>query len=373
MSNFVLDARRRMDAAYRMAMQPRTIRSAGVALLIAGTVATGSLAVAADYMDLQVERTARNIASVQDYSGVLEQKGLYGDAALVSEITFRRPHEFRARVTAPAELAGTLVSYHGNELLTWWPKQEMALVLRGFVPPDSASEGKRVADTYAANLDNYFYGLGPVRDVAGLPTVQLDQRARGSNQLVQYALSRVYDNYSFPMSGQVTLRGGAKLDYRWQKILFNDNANVLPPVPVLPASTMTAVWDLGWPASTPADVTARVPKALPFPEKFGGIARERLIIHPEALPAVAAWYRDTNYYLLVTASRDTGWNPFSAEYGMSVPLGSTTARLVISPLNSNWSFRRDGVLYTVMTNLHPELAYREIAAVFATASKGKSP
>lgn len=320
---------------------------------------------AADYLDVQIERTARNIAAVQDYFGVLEQKGLYGEKTLVSEIAFRRPHEFRVRVTAPAELAGTQVSYHDNELVTWWPQQELALIVRGFVPPDAASEGKRVADAYHANLANYFYGLGPVRDVAGLPAIQLDQRARSGNQLVQSSQSQVFDNHSFPLAGQMTLRGGAKFEYRWQKIVFNDATRSLPAVPVLPAHTMTAEWDMRWPARTQEEIAARVPKALPFPEKFAGIARERLLIHPDALPSVAGWYRDNDYYLLATATRDTQWNPFAQEYGLAVPLGALTARVTLSPLNSNWVVRHGGVVYTVLTNMHPELAYREIAALFA--------
>lgn len=338
---------------------------AGLAWLVS------SVATAADYIDLQVERTVRNIAAVQDYFGVLEQQGLYGKVALLSEVAFRRPHEFRVTVTAPAELAGTRVSYHDNELLTWWPEQELALVVRNFVPPEASGEGRRVADAYHANLDNYFYGLGPVREVAGLPTIQLDQRARSGNQLLQSSLTRVFDNHSFPLAGDVTLRGGAKFSYRWQKIAFNDAQKPLPAVPAPPPSTMTLVWDLAWPARAAADVAARVPKAVAFPERIGGIARDRLLVHPEALPAVAAWYRDDNYYLLVTASRDTGWNPFAQPYGLDVPLGGTQARLVLSPLNSNWSFRRDGLVYTVLTNLHPETAYREIAAQFAPAVAAK--
>jgi len=343
-------------------------RRAGVAaaLFIAVCTAAGASPVqAADYLDVQVERTARNIAAVQDYFGVLEQKGLYGNHTLVSEVAFRRPHEFRVRVTAPAELAGTQVSYSGNELVSWWPQQELAVIVRGFVPPDSASEGKRVADAYHANLAAYFYGLGPVRDVAGLPALQLDQRARGSSQLVQSSVTQVYDNYSFPLSGQVTLRGGAKFDYRWQKILFNAAERALPAVPVLPPHTLAAEWDLRWPARTAAEAAARVPKALPFPERLGGLARERLLVHPDALPAVAAWYRNSDYYLLATATRDTPWTPFSQEYGLAVPLGPVSARVTLSPLNSNWQFRHGGVAYTVLTNLHPELAYREIAAAFA--------
>jgi hypothetical protein len=351
-----------------MQMCAMPVRKSPSALALAAVLMAAPGVNAADYMDLQIERTARNIAAVQDYFGVLEQKGLYGTAALLSEVSFRRPHEFRVRVTAPAELAGTQVSYHGTDLLTWWPQQELALIIRGFVPPDAASEGQRVADAYKANLENYYYGLGPVRDVAGFPALQIDQRARSSNQLVQASVTQVYDNHSFPLAGQVTLRGGAKFDYRWQKIVFNSSDRALPPLPVLPASTMIAEWNLAWPARTAAEVAARVPKAAAFPDALGGLPRDRLIIHPDGLPAVAGWYRNNDYYLLASATRDTGWNPFANEYGLQVPLGGGTARLVISPLNSNWTIRHGGVVYTVLTNLHPELAYREIVRVFAPSS-----
>lgn len=322
--------------------------------------------IAADYIDLQVDRTARNIAGIESYQGVIRQRGLYGDSALVSEVSFRRPHEFQARVTAPADLAGTLMVYHGDTLTTWWPKQELALVIRHFTPPAAAGEEQRIADAFRQNLENYLYGLGQVREVAGMLTVQVDQRARRDSQLVQSAMTRVYDDLSFPLSGQVTVRGGAKLDYHWDSIRFNDpEPAALPPPPELPASTLVMNWDLAWPARSAQDAAARLPKAVPFPDTFGGLARDRLLVHPEALPAIGGWYRDDNYYLLITASRDTGWNPFAAEYGMRVPFGGTHARVVLSPLNNSWSFRRDGVLYSVLTNLHAEVAYRELLAQFA--------
>ncbi len=338
----------------------------------------GPVALAEDYYDLQIERAARNIANVQSYHGVLSQQGLYGKSALVSEIVFRRPHEIRATVTAPAELAGSVVSYHNDELLTYWPKQEMALVIRHFVPPSSATEKQRISDSYRANIDAYLYGLGPVKEVSGKPTIQVDQRARNASQLVQSSLTRVYDEFSFPLSGQLTVRGGARLDYLWQAITFNDDT-ALPAPPVLPASTLLIQWDLAWPARTPAEISARVPKAVVFPETFAGIARERLLLHPEAVPAVGALYHDENYYCFITASRDVDWTPFQNDYGLPVPLDDLKARMTISAVNTSWSFRRDGVRYEVLSNAHPERIYRELTAWMAsaptksTSDQGKKP
>lgn len=376
-------------SSLRAARTANRLRKRGVLTLtlcaLLGVASAGATH-AADYLDLQIERTVRNIAAVEAYSGVLEQKGLYGTATLVSEVAFRRPHEFRVQVTAPAELAGTRVSYHDDTLTTWWPQQELALVVRGFVPPAAASEAARVESAYRANLASYFYALGPVSEIAGLPALQIDQRARNGNQLVQSSRTQVYDNYSFPLAGQVTLRGGAVLDYRWRKIAFNENAAVLPGPVSVPPSAMFIEWDLNGPARTAEELAARVPKAVAFPDTLAGLPCARRLVHPGGLPAVAGWYRTEDDYLLVTASRDVDWNPFAKNYGMSVPLGGTTALLVISPLNSSWSFRRDGLLYTVLTNLHPEAAYREIAATFAppvaaktdaakavVPTKGKSP
>lgn len=347
-------------------MKPVVLRIAPLVFL--SVLVLPPSAPAADYYDLQAERTARNIAAVQDYQGTLEQKGLFGDATVVSEVAFRRPHEFRVRVTAPAELAGTAMSYHDNELLVWWPKQEIGLRLAGFIAPSSATEAARVKAAYAANLENYLYGLGPVRDVAGLPTVQVDQRALGAGQLVQSSLTRVYDDYSFPLAGNASFRGGAKLEYAWKTIGFNQHARALPPVPQLPASALVVTWDLGWPDRAAADAAARVPKARPMPEALAGLKRTKLIVHPESLSAIAGWYRDADEYLFVAASRDTGFNAFSREYGLEVPLGGGRARLVITPLNSLWQFRHDGVVYDVLTNLHPEVAYRTLAMHFAPAA-----
>lgn len=354
----------------------RGLRRGLFALALAGAGLAGVLvatpAPAADYMDLQAERTARNVGAVESYHGVLGQRGLYGKTALVSEVSFRRPHEFRVRVTAPPELAGTQMSYHDDTLVTWWPAQELAVVIRGFVAPSTAGEESRIVDAYRDNLANYFYGLGPVKDVAGLPTIQVDQRARSAAHLVQSSLTRVYDDHSFPLSGQVTFRGGATLDYGWQSIRFNDASHALPAPPVLPPSTMVMAWDLAWPARGDAELAARLPAARPFPATLAGLPRAKALVHPESLPAVAAWYRDENYYLLVTASRDTGWNPFAHEYGIAVPLGGASARLVISPLNSSWVFRRDGVVYTVLTNVHPETAYAQLALAFAPPAAAKA-
>lgn len=332
---------------------------AATVLLLAGTVQ-------ADYQDLQIARTVERVAAIQNYRGVLEQTGLFGPATVVTEVAFRRPHDIWTRVTAPAELAGTVTSYRPDELLIYSPQQELALRLRNLTAPDTAREGERIAAAWRTNADSYFYSFGKVQDVAGLATIAIDQRARYASQLVQSSLTRVYDDYSFPLAGNLTLNGGARLDYRYRSIAFNQDASAVPTVPALPPSTLLIDWDLAATARSEAEVQARLPKALPFPQQFAGLARDRLLIHPDAVPATAAWYRDANYYLLITASRDTGFQPLSREYGLEVPLGapagegSSKARLVLAPWLSTWSFRRDGVLYTVLSNLHPETLYREL-------------
>lgn len=330
----------------------------------------------ADYQDLQIARTVERVAAIENYRGVLEQTGLFGAATVVTEIAFRRPHDIWTRVTAPAELAGTVTSYRPDELLIYSPQQELALRLRNLTAPDTAREGERIAAAWRTNTESYFYSFGKVQEVAGLATIAVDQRARYAAQLVQSSLTRVYDDYSFPLAGTLTLRGGARLDYRYRSIAFNKDAAAVPAVPALPPSTLLVEWDLAAAARTDAEVAARVPKAVPYPEQFAGLARNRLLIHPDAVPATAAWYRDANYYLLITASRDTGFQPLSREYGLEVPLGEhgPKARLVLAPWLSTWSFRRDGVLYTVLSNLHPETLYRELGKRWgAPSTKASRP
>lgn len=324
------------------------------------------LSAPADYQDLQIARTVERVKAVQNYEGVLRQAGLFGEEPVVARVWFARPHDFHSEVSAPAELAGSLTRYTDNTLLGWTPKHEVATRLRNLVPPATATEGQRIAEGWRANTEGYFYALGKVQPVAGLPTLAVDQRARHATQLVQSSVTRVYDEFSFPLAGTLTLRGGAKLDYRYESVRFNAADLVLPPAPVLPASTLVIDWDLAGTPRSAAEVSARVPKARPFPEAVAGLRRERLLVHPESVPAVAGYYRDENYYLVVTASRDTGFQPLSREYGLDVPLGDTRARLVISPLSSTWVFRRDGVLYTALTNLHPETAYRELGSRWAS-------
>ncbi|MFZ5755901.1 MAG: LolA family protein [Pseudomonadota bacterium] len=338
-------------------------------------LALASCAVQADYQDLQIARTVERVAAIESYSGELTQTGLFGSTPVVSEVAFRRPHDIWTKVTSPALLAGTVTRYTPDELLVWSPQQELALRIRHLTAPETASEGKRIEDAWRTNTDSYLYGFGKVQEVAGLPTIAIDQRARHGGQLIQSSLTRVYDDFSVPLAGTVTLRGGARLDYRYNRVAFNNNA-VVPPMPVPPASTLLVEWDMAAAGRSEADVAARVPKALPFPAKLGGLARDRLLIHPDAVPAVAGWYRDADYYLLVTASRDTGFMPLRdekgpREYGLKVPLGERAldAHLVLTPWLSTWSFRRDGVLYTVLSNLHPETLYRELGTHWGAGGK----
>lgn len=333
----------------------------------------------ADYQDLQIARTVDHVLAIHDYHGVLEQTGLFGTMPVVSEVAFRRPHDIRTRVTAPAELEGTITAYSPDELLVWSPRQELALRIRHLPPPDAAREGERIADAYRINMESSFYALGKVREVAGYPAIALDQRARGASQLLQSSSSQVYDDLSFPLAGSLVLRGGAKLEYRYRSMVFNDGKADIAPLPELPASTLVIDWDLEATARSETDVAARVPRALPFPSTLAGLPRARLLVHPDAVPAVAAWYRNDNYYLLVTASRDTGFQPLSREYGLDVPLGNggMRARVVLTPLLSTWVFRRDGLLYTVLSNLHYETLYRELALRWGageqTSTERKSP
>lgn len=327
----------------------------------------------ADYLDLQVERTARNIAALHNWRGIVEQRGLYGSEPVVTRTVFARPHDFHSEVTAPAELAGTVLHYTPGRLLAWYPRQETALVLDGFAPPSSATEGKRVDTIYRANVAAYFYALGEVTELDGRPVIAVDQRARRPAQLVQSSHTRVFDNYSFPLAGKLVLRGGARLDYRYRDVVFNEEGLAVPPAPVLPPQAMVVRWDLAWPPVDDARAEQRLPRAPRLPATLGGLPRARLLEHPESVPAVAGWYSNGDFYLFVAASRDTGFRLLSADYGLSVPLGEDTAQVAISPLGSQWTWLQDGVLLSVLTNLHPEVAYGALQSLAMPATPPEKP
>lgn len=310
----------------------------------------------AGWAEMQIERTVRNIAAVQSYQGVLEQQGLYGNDTVKSEIWFQRPHDFHSHTSAPASLAGSVTRYSEDTLMTWLPTLDIALIIRNLPAAPAEQEAKRIEDAWRENTRRYFYTLGNVSKVAGHDAVELEQKARNPNDLIQHSRTRVLDQYSFPLAGNVTLHGGDSFSYQYQRITFNQPLT-LPEAPKLPASAMQIEWDLNWPDVSSEAISARLPALGNLPDSLLGLPLQRRLIHPGALPAVAGYYSDGNYFVLLTAARDFAL-PNPAPYGLSVSLGrDKPALLVLTPLINTWSFSGNGVAWTVTSNQHPELMY----------------
>lgn len=310
----------------------------------------------AGWAEMQIERTVRNIAAVQSYHGVLEQQGLYGDDMVKSEIWFQRPHDFHSHTSAPASLAGSVTRYTGDTLMTWLPTLDIAVIIRNLPAAPAEQEAKRIEDAWRENTRRYFYALGNVSKVAGHDAIELEQKARNPDDLIQHSRTQVLDQYSFPLAGNISLHGGDGFSYRYQHIEFNQPIT-LPEAPTLPASAMQIEWDLDWPDASGDAVTARLPAIGKLPDALLGLPLQRRLIHPGALPAVAGYYSDGNYFVLLTAARDFGL-PNPAPYGLNVTLGKDKpALLVLTPLINTWSFASSGVAWTVTSNQHPELMY----------------
>ncbi|MCK0155536.1 hypothetical protein MWU49_17635 [Alcanivorax sp. S6407] len=310
----------------------------------------------AGWAEMQIERTVRNIAAVQSYHGVLEQQGLYGDDMVKSEIWFQRPHDFHSHTSAPASLAGSVTRYTGDTLMAWLPTLDIAVIIRNLPAAPAEQEAKRIEDAWRENTRRYFYALGNVSKVAGHDAIELKQKARNPDDLIQHSRTQVLDQYSFPLAGDISLHGGDGFSYRYQHIEFNQPIT-LPEAPTLPASAMQIEWDLDWPDASGDAVTARLPAIGKLPDALLGLPLQRRLIHPGALPAVAGYYSDGNYFVLLTAARDFGL-PNPAPYGLDVTLGKDKpALLVLTPLINTWSFASSGVAWTVTSNQHPELIY----------------
>lgn len=336
-----------------------TLRPILITSLISSLALLTSPSSFAGWAEMQIERTVRNIAAVQSYHGVLEQQGLYGNDTVTSEIWFQRPHDFHSHTSAPASLAGSVTRYSENTLMTWLPTLDIALIIRNLPAAPAEQEAKRIEDAWRENSKRYFYAMGQVSTVAGHDTIELEQKARKPSDLIQHSRTQVLDQYSFPLAGNVTLRAGDTFSYRYQRIQFNQPLT-LPAAPVLPASAMQIEWDLNWPDVSTEALSARLPAMGALPDSLLGLPLQRRLIHPGALPAVAGYYSDGNYFVLLTAARDFAL-PNPMPYGLNVSLGKDKpALLVLTPLINTWSFSSGGVAWTVTSNQHPELMYSSL-------------
>lgn len=309
----------------------------------------------AGWRDIQIQRTVNNIKALNSYQGVLVQQGLF-DEPVEAKVRFQRPHDFHSEVIVPDALQGAITRYTDQELLTWLPSAAVAVRVVNLPPAPAGREADRIADAWRENSARNFYALGPVRRVAGHETIELEQRARSGAALLQSGLTQVYDRYSFPLSGRLDVRGGAKFEYQYRQISFNQSVDI-PEPPTLPPDTMLIEWDLEWPNQSHDALGARMPAAS-LPQQVLGLPAERRLIHPGPLPSVGVYYTDNNYFILLTASRDLGATLPGSQYGLPVPIGSDlNAQLVLSPVINSWSFSTGEVAYTVMTNQHPEKVY----------------
>jgi outer membrane lipoprotein-sorting protein len=321
-----------------------------VTLLLALALQASSSSCSAD--DAMMARTVRNQQRIQSYRGVLAETGVLGSGEMRSEVLFKRPYRFLSRVLAPASYAGVSLAFDGQSFVLYYPNARYAIVFEHLAPPTSDEQRRIVADAYRHGRATYEYDLGASGHVAGLPVVTLQYTARRKGFIHPTGSLQIYDQYSFPLAGEMSFGGDARYAFRFQQMTFNcpldDSLFALP----LPDGTVVSRWDLTAAGVSEAQMRTEAGFQVALPARMPpGFALDRIVRLDGPVAAYTAIYRRAHHFLLVSLFRDMGLRPASEEHGVPVEVAGRRGRLVLNPVASTYAFAQHGTSYIVTSNL----------------------
>jgi len=297
----------------------------------------------------QKVRLTSHLEQLKSYHGVLRERGaLSTHEDLVSEIWFEHPMKYYVKVLSPAAYSGSLMIYNGPNLYFYFPKSKFGILYRN-LPQLTTDELKTlIARQFDDNMNRYQYELGDAGKILTYKVIELKFGAKDSSAIIHGGRNLIYDEFSFPLSGELALKDNLHYSYSFDSIEFNkpisddrfnfDNYK----------ADILSEWDFGQPSLEQAKTQANFPFHLPkyIPQKF---ALSKILRQKGEVPAFMSVFESRPFFIYVTSYKDYGLNLVPT--GRGIPLNGN---LIINPHLSSYSFSRKGVQYTLSGNVSVE-------------------
>lgn len=310
----------------------------------------------AAFREWQRERLLSHVAKLQSYQGTIVESGILdSNEDLVSEISYQRPGQYATTVIAPDAHSGSKLSYDGTTLQIFYPKTKFAIVYRNLKPLSDADQKSLLEDQFNTNMEMYVYELGKEKQVAGLKTIELKFGPKvPSTGLVSGGSSQIYDEYSFPLAGDLFF-GKHRYSYRFKEIKFNEKKNEKGFSFPIPKDTIISDWDLSSPAVPEAEVKSSAGFKFNLPTELPRkMSLSKIIKQKGPIPAFTAIYEKHPYFMNIVFFKNYGFSAAPKGRGIKIQAGPVSGELVPNPHISSFSFIAGDTQYIITGNVSAE-------------------
>lgn len=274
-------------------------------------------------------QVADGLDKIRTYQGVTVEQGLGDGAEVVRRVTYAKPWMLRVETLAPAAHAGETFAYDGDTVTLWWPKELVAVRLRGVRGSDRTAVLAHLERIARASLQRYtFEYRGEAAVIANRRTEEwrLRPAKRGPFALEH----RVWNDGKTTLPLKMTFPTAIKGAPPWYAYEFKELAFDVPVAPetftvALPENAVIFEWDLSGPGITldearrTMNFEVRVPTKLPKGLALARAARST------GLPLLALAYEQGATRVWLTEAKATGLAP--RPLGKAVLVGGQPATL----------------------------------------------
>ena len=322
-------------------------------------VLLATLASSAACTDVWARGAARTVADgldkIRSYQGTTVEDGLDG-AQVVRRVTYAKPWRLRVETIAPAEHAGETFVYDGETVTLWWPKEGVAVRLRGVHAPTQPEVLAHLERAAKAALRRYtFEYRGEAVVIAGRRTEEWRLRPARKDT---YALEhRVWNDgkTTLPLKMVFPTKKGPP----WYAYEFKELTWDVPVAPdaftlALPENAVVFEWDLAGPGISIDDARRQMNFTLALPTVLPkGLALVKAA-RSTTLPLLALAYEQGATRVWITEAKATPLAP--KPLGKAITIGGAPATLTFLGPWATVTWERAGTAITLTGNLpFPEL------------------
>lgn len=305
--------------------------------------------------DVWARGAARTVADgldkIRSYQGTTVEDGLDGEQ-VIRRVTYAKPWKLRVETVAPAAHAGETFVYDGETVTLWWPREGVAVRLRGIHAPPAADVLAHLERAARAALKRYtFEYRGDTAIVANRRTEEWRLRPAARKDVLALE-HRVWNDgkTTLPLKMVFPTKNGPP----WYAYEFRELAWDVPVAPdaftvALPENAVIFEWDMAGPGITLDDArrqmnfTIALPTALPK-----GLALVKAV-RSTPLPLLALAYEQGATRVWLTEAKATGLAP--KPLGKAITIGGAPATLTFLGPWSTITWERAGTAITMTGNL----------------------
>lgn len=292
-------------------------------------------------------------SKLDSYHGIMSESGETAeDMTVSSEVWFVKPSKFASRILAPESLRGTSLTYDGTILEFYNPADKIAIRYKNLKPLSVEDAPKFLESNPMAGM-NVQLERGVKSKVAGFITEEL--RYTGSPQKRKTAISSgttdIYHRFYLPLSGEMSFQNGARYQWMFDEIHFNDQtADKALVTPSLPEGTPIVESDLGAAPVPKDDLQSQIPSRLP-----SGIRYQGAVPITGPYKGFTLTYETGPHFLLITVFERPDVHIVPAALGIRLKPGGR-ASLVPGSVLRIFSFTAHQHRYLAVGNIpYPEL------------------